>query len=151
MTDDITYPSVENILTMHEWIVNENSDTSPGVRKREAVESALLYVSEGYFGECPETVHEKATHLMRLLVADHPFVDGNKRTALNATATFYAMNGYYFDYGREIKDTLKRFGRGDDVDVDPVIDRCEAVARPVEEVDDEGIQAEIERLQERVK
>nr|WP_245756856.1 Fic family protein [Halogranum rubrum] len=30
---------------------------------------------------------------MRLLVADHPFVDGNKRTALDTTATFYMLTG----------------------------------------------------------
>lgn len=44
------------------------------------VESASTYVSEGYFGEVPETIHEKAADLMRLLVADHPFVDGNSTT-----------------------------------------------------------------------
>ncbi|MDS0300193.1 Fic family protein [Halogeometricum sp. S1BR25-6] len=29
---------------------------------------------------------------MRLLVADHPFVDGNKRTALDTVATFYRVH-----------------------------------------------------------
>lgn len=151
MTNDITYPSAADILAIHERIVCEDPSTSAGVRKREAVESALVYVSEGYFGECPETVHEKATHLMRLLVADHPFVDGNKRTALNTTATFYAMNGYYFDYGAEIKDVLKRFGRGEDVDIERVIRRCESLARPVETIDDDAIRAKIERLRDRVR
>ena len=92
MTDDIAYPSVE-----------------PGVRSEDAIESALQYVSEGYFGEVPQTIHEKAIHLMRLLVVDHPFVDGNKRTALRTVVVFYILNGYTFDYGDEIRALLHRF------------------------------------------
>nr|WP_303648833.1 Fic family protein [Haloarchaeobius litoreus] len=30
---------------------------------------------------------------MRLIAANHPFVDGNKRTALMSTRIFYALNG----------------------------------------------------------
>lgn len=44
---------------------------------------------------------------MRLLVANHPFVDGNKRTALLSTVAFYALNGCEFEYDREVKTTLK--------------------------------------------
>jgi death-on-curing protein len=152
MTDDeFSYPTPQDILVMHEEIVSNDPKSTEGVRKPDAPESALRYISEGYFGEVPETIHEKATHLMRLLVSDHPFVDGNKRTALNSTATFYAMNGYYFDYDDEIKDILKSFAGDEDVDVDQVINRCEELTRPVEEIDDEEIQAEVERLQNRVK
>ena len=75
----------------------------------ETVESALVYVSEGYFGEVPETIHEKAAHLMRLLAAEHPFVDGNKRTALNTAETFYDMNSYEFDHDDDVRKILKRF------------------------------------------
>ena len=81
MTADLTYPSVEVILDIHEQIVEEGDNTESGVRSKDAIESALQYVSTGYFDEAPDTIHEKAVHFMRLLVADHPFVDGNKRTA----------------------------------------------------------------------
>ncbi len=50
----------------------------------------------GNFGTVPETIHEKVFHRFRLLVANHPFVDANKRTALNTTAVFYFLNGYQF-------------------------------------------------------
>ncbi|WP_373189547.1 Fic family protein [Halolamina sp.] len=43
----------------------------------------LDYIEAGSFGEAPEGIHETAFHLLRLLVANHPFVDANKRTALN--------------------------------------------------------------------
>jgi len=74
------------------------------------VEYAIEFVREGQFGSGPESLHEKAFHLLRLLVANHPFVDGNKRTALATTVLFYEMNGIEFRYDREVKDILKAFG-----------------------------------------
>ncbi len=70
----------------------------------------LNYISEGTFGSVPETIHEKSFHLLRLLVANHPFVDGNKRTALNTVTVFYLFNGYRFAYDNEIRDILKQLG-----------------------------------------
>lgn len=49
-------------------------------------------------GQAPASIHAKAAHLMRLLVPEHPFVDGNKRTALNTVTVYYDINGYDFDY-----------------------------------------------------
>ena len=109
MTDDLTYPSVELIVDLHEQIVEEGDTTESGVRSEDAIASALQYISEGFFGEVPETIHDKAVHLMRLLVAEHPFVDGNKRTALRTVVVFYMLNGYTFDYGDEIRALLHRF------------------------------------------
>jgi death-on-curing protein len=75
MTDSFWYPSVEDVLDIHEDIVSEYPGTSPGVQPRGDVESALSSVSEGSFGEVPGTIHGKTFHLLRLLVANHPFVD----------------------------------------------------------------------------
>lgn len=96
-------------MAIHDDIVEADSHSGHGVRTPGAIESALSYVSEGYFDEVPETIHEKAAHLMRLLVSEHPFVDGNKRTALDVTATFYFFNGYEFDYDHEIRGILGSF------------------------------------------
>ena len=93
MTDSFWYPSVEDILDIHEDIVSEYPDTSSGIRSRGDVEFALEYISEGGFGSVPEMIHESAFHLLRLLVANHPFVDGNKRTALNTVVVFYLLIG----------------------------------------------------------
>lgn len=97
---------------MHERIVARSDETEPGIRKPMAVESALTYISEGYFGERPETIHEKAAHLMRLLTADHPYVDGNKRTALAATAYLYDLNEFHLDVDDEIRRHLRAFAEG---------------------------------------
>ncbi|WP_435066983.1 type II toxin-antitoxin system death-on-curing family toxin [Haloplanus sp. C73] len=109
MTDELAYPSVELILELHEQIVAEGDTTEPGVRSEDAIASALQYISEGFFGEVPESIHDKAVQLMRLLVAEHPFVDGNKRTALRTVVVFYMLNGYTFSYGDEVRALLHRF------------------------------------------
>lgn len=90
----------------------------------------LQYVSEGFFGEVPQTLHKKAVHLMRLLVADHPFVDGNKRTALRTVVVFYLINGYAFEYGDEVRALLHRFATDDArVDIETAVIYFRACAR----------------------
>ena len=130
MTDDLAYPSVELILDLHEQVVTEGDATEPGVRSENAIASALQYISEGFFGEVPETIHGKAVHLTRLLVAEHPFVDGNKRTALRTVVVFYMLNGYTFDYGDEIRALLHRFATDEAaVDTDTAVIYFRACAR----------------------
>ncbi len=123
MTDSIWYPSVEDVLDIHEDIVSEYPDTSSGVQNCGDIEFALEYVSEGSFGSVPETIHEKAFHLLRLLVANHPFVDGNKRTAINTTTVFYLLNGRRFEYDEGIREILSKFGTDEKaLDEDDVIE-----------------------------
>ena len=130
MTDDFAYPSVELILHLHEQVVTEGDATEPGVRSENAIASALQYISEGFFGEVPETIHGKAVHLMRLLIAEHPFVDGNKRTALRTVVVFYMVNGYTFEYGDEIRALLHRFATDEAaVDTDTAVIYFRACAR----------------------
>ncbi|OXS36325.1 type II toxin-antitoxin system death-on-curing family toxin [Streptomyces sp. XY006] len=40
-----------------------------------------------------EDLYEQAAALLHAIAANHPLVDGNKRTAWLATATFLALNG----------------------------------------------------------
>jgi len=130
VSDDLVYPSVETVLDLHEQIVEEGDVTEPGVRSVAAVESAIEYVAAGFFGEVPESVHAKAVHLMRLLVADHPFVDGNKRTALRTVVVFYMVNGYTFEYGNEIRALLSRFAIDEaEVDTETAVIYFRACAR----------------------
>lgn len=109
MADSLWYPSIGDILAIHDDIVSEYPDTSTGVQGRGDIEFALTYIEEGSFETVPETIHEKASHLLRLLVANHPFVDANKRTALNTVVVFYFLNGYRFEYDDDIRATLRQF------------------------------------------
>lgn len=105
----IWHPTVEDIVTINEDIVSEYPETEPGVRNHGDIEFAVDHVRRVGSGRTEATVHEKAFNLLRLLTANHPFVDGNKRTALDVTATFYFFNGFEFDYDHEIRSILKSF------------------------------------------
>lgn len=105
---ELEYLTVQDILTLHETIVQADDSTEPGVSSRGDIQYTVSSVRDGHFGEGPETVHESAAQYLRLLTANHPFVDGNKRTALVSTVAFYAVNGYSLDYGHEIRSLLKR-------------------------------------------
>ncbi|GAA0272438.1 type II toxin-antitoxin system death-on-curing family toxin [Halobacterium noricense] len=109
MGDSLWYPSVADVLAIHEDIVAEYPNTPSGVRDRGDIEFVLTYIEEGHFDSAPESIHEKAYHLLRLLVANHPFVDANKR-ALNTVVVFYFLNGYRFAYDEEVRKLLKQFG-----------------------------------------
>lgn len=116
------YPTADEIHAMHERIVAADAGTEAGIRTPAAVESALTYVSEGYFGERPGSIHEKAAHLMRLLVSDHPYVDGNKRTALAAAAYLYDLNGCELDVDDRVRSHFRAFAIGtEDDDVAAVV------------------------------
>lgn len=119
----IVYLTLDDVLAIHDDIVDEDTETSVGTRKEGEIEYALDHVRHGQFEEVPETIHEKAFQLMRLLAANHPFVDGNKRTALNAAVVFYLGNGYEFEYGEDIKTLLKLLATNE-----RLIDTEEAVA-----------------------
>lgn len=106
---DLWYPTVEDIVALHDQIIESDPDSEPGVQYPDQIQFAIDYVSEGHFGQAPDTVHEKAFHLMRLIAANHWFVDGNKRTALNTTNVFYAFNGYHLSYGDDLRAMLKLF------------------------------------------
>lgn len=67
-------------------------------------------------------------------------MDGNKRTALNATTVFYLLNGYRFDYDDEIREILKRFGTDETpIDEDRVLEyfRTQTTAVDLNEVVEE--------------
>lgn len=109
------YPTQEDVIRIHDDIVESDPESESGIEDPERIEYALDFIEHGHFDEGPETVHEKAFHLMRLLASNHWFVDGNKRTALNTTELFYFFNGYEFEYGEDVRSMLKLFSVREDL------------------------------------
>lgn len=114
-------------------------NTPSGVKDQGDIEFALNYIEEGSFGSAPETVHEKPYHRLRLLVANHPFVDANKRTALNTVVVFYFLNGYRFEYDAEIRTILKQFGTDE-----TAVDTAETIEYLREHTEEMDLVGEIE-------
>jgi death-on-curing protein len=88
MTD---YLTVAELLAIHADQI-ERYGGSHGVRDLGLLESALFRPQTGYYAD----LIEEATALWESLSQNHPFVDGNKRTAFAATYTFLAINGARF-------------------------------------------------------
>jgi len=67
---------------------------SDGVRDLALLESAIAAPQAGYSGKSVYTdVGEIAAAYLFYLCRNHPFIDGNKRTALGACIVFLRLNG----------------------------------------------------------
>lgn len=89
----IQFLSLAEILALHALQI-EGFGGSPEVRDLDLLRSALEMPSAGMSGEYfHEFPHEMAAAYLFHICANHPFVDGNKRTSLHAALTFLAMNG----------------------------------------------------------
>src|SRR5438105_8095628 len=85
MTD---YLTVAEVLAMHADQI-ERYGGSHGIRDPGLLEAALYRSQTGHYAN----LIEEAAALWESLAQNHPFIDGNKRTAFAATYTFLAING----------------------------------------------------------
>ena len=59
------------------------------------LESALAQPQATFFGEyLHPTIYEQAAAYLYHITKNHPFIDGNKRTAFAVMDTFLRINGY---------------------------------------------------------
>src|ERR1700749_3615597 len=85
MTD---YLTVAEALAMHADQI-ERYGGAHGVRDPGLLEAALFRPQTGYYAD----LIEEAAALWESMSQNHPFIDGNKRTAFAAAYTFLAING----------------------------------------------------------
>ena len=92
----MNYLTTENILQIHAFVIDETGG-SHGLRDRGALLSTVALPAQTAFGqELYPTIFIKAAVYTRNIIFSHPFVDGNKRTAMTATVVFLEDNGYIF-------------------------------------------------------
>jgi len=72
---------------------------SPGIRDRNLLDSALARPKNQSEGSIPVLAAMYAVGI----IEDHPFIDGNKRTALVTAELFLRLNGYKFSSAKEEK------------------------------------------------
>ena len=89
----IVYLSLKQVLRLHERQLRAFGGAA-GLRDQGGLESALgrpqmTFGGEDLYPDLPA----KAAALMHSLVANHPFVDGNKRTGAAAAELFLGLNG----------------------------------------------------------
>ena len=97
----IKFLSVARVLAIHDLMVKRFGG-SFGVRDLGLIESAVARPQSGFGGEylykqslraeALKNIYDMAAALLQSLLKNHPFVDGNKRTALTSTAIFLKLN-----------------------------------------------------------
>lgn len=97
--------SAERILFLHSLLIEETGGMH-GVREMGMLLSApgrpqATFEDRDLYPD----LFEKTAALMDSLVRNHPFVDGNKRTAISAAGMFLWINGYWLNV--EIKETIR--------------------------------------------
>jgi death on curing protein len=81
------YLTLVDALAIHNDQI-ERYGGATGARDLGLLEAALFRPQTGYY----TTLIEQAAALWESLVQNHPFINGNKRTAFAATYTFLAIN-----------------------------------------------------------
>lgn len=82
------YVRLVEVLVIHDRLLEEFGGPS-GVRDPGALESALHRPQTGYYHD----LIAEAAALLESLLVNHPFVDGNKRTAVAVVDIFLRLNG----------------------------------------------------------
>lgn len=82
------YLTKVEVLAIHEEQI-ETFGGSDGLRDEGTLEAALFRPQTGYYAD----LIAEAAALWESLSQNHAFVDGNKRTALDAADTFLTING----------------------------------------------------------
>ena len=81
------------VLAMHEEALMLHGGPE-GVRDQGLLESALARPKNLFAdAELPASLAQLAAAYAKGIVANHPFVDGNKRTAFTVSVTFLKLNG----------------------------------------------------------
>lgn len=92
------YLTTDNVMQIHDRIVQHYGGASIGLHDFGALNSACAAPRQVVFGtELYPMLSEKAGILFFLLIQNHPFVDGNKRTAVVCFERFLEMHGYRLD------------------------------------------------------
>lgn len=88
--------SLEQLLEIHALVV-EATGGSAGLRDLGRLEAAIATQTQNAFGEelYPQLV-DKTAAMIRGIIADHPFIDGNKRTAMLAGLSLLKINNIAF-------------------------------------------------------
>ena len=87
------FVSKSMVLSIHARQIERFGGT-PGVRDEGLLESAFAQPQATFGGQfLHPTISEQAAAYLYHIAMNHPFIDGNKRTAFAVTDTFLRLNG----------------------------------------------------------
>jgi death-on-curing protein len=93
--------SLSEVLEIHADQISSFGGT-PGIRDEGLLESALAQPQATFGGQfLHSTIYEQAAAYLYHIAMNHPFIDGNKRTAFAVMDTFLRLNGYSLNLTNE--------------------------------------------------
>ncbi|MBC6429368.1 type II toxin-antitoxin system death-on-curing family toxin [Nostoc sp. HG1] len=97
----LKFLTISQVLDIHQSQIQRFGGTS-GVRDEGLLDSALAQPQATFGGELLHpTIHEQAAAYLYHLAMNHPFIDGNKRTAFAVMLTFLNLNNHTFNLSQE--------------------------------------------------
>jgi len=91
--DEPSFLPLEDILFIHEQEI-QKAGGDPNIRQEQDIRACADAPKASFDGEYLNGLFEMAASYIICLTIRHPFVDGNKRTALASALTFLYLNGY---------------------------------------------------------
>lgn len=124
--------SLSETLNIHARQLKTFGGTT-GLRDEGLLESALAQLKATFGGEfLHTTIYEQAAAYLYHLAKNHPFLDGNKRTAFAVMDTFLRINGHTLTLTDEQAYTLVQdvvIGRTSKVDLAALLERSTHVSQ----------------------
>ncbi|MEX1014997.1 MAG: type II toxin-antitoxin system death-on-curing family toxin [Candidatus Paceibacterota bacterium] len=88
------YLSEEDIIEINSFIIDETGG-SHGIRDLNSISSIVAQPKQKVFSkELHNDIYKKAACYTRGVIFNHPFIDGNKRTAMTSAFIFLEDNGF---------------------------------------------------------
>lgn len=105
-----TFLLLEEILFIHQQEI-QFSGGEPNIRDQDGIKACVDSPKASFGGEYLHDLFGMAASYVTCLTMRHPFVDGNKRTALASALTFLYLNGYTVEesYDEELADLVLNF------------------------------------------
>lgn len=86
--------TIQDIYELHTQLEN-TFILSPGIRDKNLLASAVNTPFQTFMGnDLYPSIYDKAAQLCYGIANNHPFIDGNKRTALHSMYVYLIINGY---------------------------------------------------------
>ncbi len=91
--------TADDIVQCHARALRDYGGGQAGIRDMGLVEAAIGRMNSGWGDEeFYPTLFDKAAALLDSIIHNHPFLDGNKRTALFAAGTLLEINGWLLSF-----------------------------------------------------
>jgi len=84
------YITVSKIIEIHDEIIKEYGGTG-GLRDEGTLELLIYKASRG------KTIFRRAALVLHIIASEHPFFDGNKRTAIMTAENILGKEGYFLN------------------------------------------------------